>query len=126
MFEKFKEYIRLIPKVIVNKEAFIEGIVNNAKLNNKHLEEDKVEEIIKRRVICNTCPFNSENAKHSDEYKNLHNGQIYKTDRPDLHCSLCACNIEWKTAALSEKCGMSYYNETNPNNKQELFWEEYK
>ena len=72
MWNKFMEYAKLFPKVIKNREAFIQGIYNNVKLNMGKLPEDEQEEIIKRRVICNTCPFNSENAKTSEAYKLLY------------------------------------------------------
>ena len=120
MWNKFMEYAKLFPKVIKNREAFIQGIYNNVKLNMGKLPEDEQEEIIKRRVICNTCPFNSENAKTSEAYKLLY-GENYKTERFDLHCSHCACNIEFKSAALDQDCGMTYYNDLHPENQQELF-----
>lgn len=123
---KVKEFLKLVPKGILHADKVVEGIINNVKFNNGSLSEEEQDEIVKRRLICMTCPFNSINARESEEYKNLYNGQTYKTERQDLHCSHCACNIDWKTASLSEKCGLSYYNDLNPNNKQELLWEKFE
>ncbi len=122
---KFTEYLKLIPKAVLNPEKIIEGVINDVKLKNGSLSEDKQEEIIRRRLICFDCPLNSINAQKSEEYKALY-GEFYKTDRPDLHCSICSCNIELKTASLDSDCGLTAYNEKNPNNTQKLKWTYYK
>lgn len=126
MLNKLKAFTELLGKGIANGDKIVKGIINNVQFNNGSLPEDEQEEIVKRRVICMTCPYNSTNAKTSEQYKALHNGQTYKeeTGRGDLHCSLCACNIHWKTAVMDEKCGLTYYNDTHPENIQELKWKE--
>ena len=123
---KLLEYIRLIPKGLSNPMAIIEGVSNNIKMQNGNLPEDEHNEIVRRRLICMNCPFNNINAKTSEEYFDLYNGQHYVTEREDLHCANCSCNIDWKTAALGEDCGLSYYNDLNPQNKQELKWTKFE
>ena len=127
MLDKISEYIKLIPRVVNNADKIVKGIINDVKFNNNNLPEEEQEEIIRRRLICVDCPYNSTNAPSSPEYYKLYNGQRYKPEaRYDLHCAICACNIHWKTVVMDEKCGLSYYNDLNPNRKQELKWEPFK
>jgi hypothetical protein len=121
---KYLEYIKLLPKGLANIDKVFEGIVNETKLKYKTLSEDQQEEIIRRRVICQACPLNSINALESKEYKDLF-GVNYKTDREDEHCSICSCNSILKTSSLGSDCGLSYYNETHPDNIQELKFTKY-
>ena len=121
---KYLEYIKLLPKGLANIDKVFEGIVNETKLKYKTLSEDQQEEIIRRRVICQACPLNSINALESKEYKDLF-GVNYKTDREDEHCSICSCNSILKTSSLGSDCGLSYYNETQPDNIQELKFTKY-
>lgn len=122
---KLKEYFRLAGKGITNFQSVLDGVITDVRLSHGMLPNDQQEEIIRRRMICANCPFNSEHAKLSIEFSTLNNGVHYKTERQDLHCSICACNIDFKTASLDEKCGLSYYNDLNSKNKQPLKWEEY-
>lgn len=119
---KYLEYLKLIPKGLSNPKQVLEGWINE--YNFDSLEVKEVEEIIKRRAICEECPLNSINAKTSKEYKDLFDLHYY-TDRDDLHCSICSCPIKQKTASLSSNCGLEYYNENNPDNKQPLKWNKY-
>jgi hypothetical protein len=64
------------------------------------LPEDAQQEIVRRRLICSTCPLNSSNA--------VANG--YKTDRFDEHCTMCGCTITRKTSSLSSNCGIDCCN----------------
>jgi hypothetical protein len=121
---KYLEYMKLLPKGLANIDKVFEGIVNETKLKYKTLSEDQQEEIIRRRVICQACPLNSINALESKEYKDLF-GVNYKTDREDEHCSICSCNSILKTSSLGSDCGLSYYNETHPDNIQELKFTKY-
>lgn len=125
MLSKLKEYLSLVPKLLNNPERIVQGIINDVKFNHGGLKEEEQEEIIRRRLICMNCPLNSTNANKESEYRELY-GTSYQTERPDLHCSICACNIHWKTASLDEKCGLSYYNDLYPNRKQELKWDKFK
>lgn len=114
---KLFEYLKLIPKGIKNADKLIEGIKNDSDFINGKLTKEEAEEIIRRRIICNECPFLSTNA--------VNNG-LYKTDRDDEHCSLCSCNKDWKTACLSCNCGIEEYNKQNPENKIDLKWTAFK
>lgn len=128
MFDKLLAYAKLVPKALANFPNVVEGIINNVHLEAGSLPEDQKEEIIKRRLICAACPFNSNFARVSPEYRDLHNGQSFKIERGrenELYCSICDCNINWKTASLDEKCGLNYYNDLHPDNKQELKWDVY-
>lgn len=110
------EYIKLIPTVIKNRDKIAEGIITDVKLKYGKLSEDKQEEIMRRRAICVGCPFMSKNAKEAG---------IYASDRPDEHCILCNCNIEYKTSCLSCNCGIEAYNAKNPKVPMKLKWEVY-
>jgi hypothetical protein len=102
---KFTEYLHLIPKGLANPGNILEGWINDLKLENGTLKEDEVAEILRRRSICEQCPFNSILAKTSQEYYDTFN-ENYKTERTDLHCSVCACPIKKKTASLDSECGL--------------------
>lgn len=121
---KFIEYLKLLPKGLANADKVLEGIVNEVKSTLEVLPEDQQEEIIRRRVICNACPLNSINAKQSEEYRQLY-GRYYETDRTDLHCSCCSCNVNLKSSSLASSCGLETYNQEIPENKQPLKWEKY-
>jgi hypothetical protein len=119
---KLTEYLKLIPKGLSNPKQVLEGWMNDYNFDN--LKPNEVKEILNRRAVCESCPLNSINAKTSKEYKDLFDLN-YFTDRDDLHCSICACPISTKTAALSSSCGLETYNENNPNNPQTLKWNKY-
>lgn len=120
---KLSEYITLISRGLPNAPEIIKAISNEVKLKYNKLPEDEVEEITKRRIICATCPFNSTNAKNSEEYKEL-TGDHYKSLRGELHCSFCGCGINTRTASLNSECGISYWNE-GKENKLEVKWKAY-
>lgn len=121
---KIVEYLKLLPKGVINGEKILEGWQNEIKLQFGTLQEDEREEILRRRVICSACPLNSINAQVLPEYKELF-GIQYKTKRDDLHCSICACPIQSKTASLTSECGLTDYNIKNSDNVQELKWTKY-
>lgn len=122
MNSKISHYIKLLPQIWTNKEAIIEGWLNNIKLEKGDLPQDEIDEIIRRRVICSTCPFNSVNAQKSKEYKNIF-GEHYKPDETTLHCSVCKCVIDYKTASLTSECGLASNDKTL---NMELKWTKYK
>ena len=122
---KLSEWINLIPKAIANPEKIIEGMLNSVKNEFKLLPEDEQEEIARRRLICTSCPLMSLNATTSEEYKTLY-GENYKTDRTDLHCACCGCNIALKTPSFGSNCGLTEYNRLHPENIQELKWKIYE
>jgi len=118
------EYLKLIPAGLPNSAKIVESIVSNVKLKLDTLPEDEKEEIIRRRVICATCPFMSKNAVTSNEFKEL-TGRNYKTHRTDDHCSFCGCGINIRTSGMSNKCGIETWNKDNPNNQLPLKWKEH-
>lgn len=121
---KITEYLKLIPKELPNSIEIVKALSNEVALKYNALSQDKVEEITKRRIICETCPFNSYLAKTSAEYKNLTN-KHYETDRTDLHCSFCGCNVKTRTSGLSADCGIATWNKDNPTNQLPLKWTKY-
>lgn len=63
--------------------------------------KEEIETVAKEREkICDECEWNSETITK----------KLPKTilKRPDVHCTMCGCNIHLKTRVLSENC---------PNNK---------
>ncbi len=121
MLDKFKEYLKLIPKGLEHPEKVLEGWISEYKLENNKLPEEDVRKILERRAICETCPLNSINAKTSPEYKELY-GKNYKNSADYKHCSICSCPLLQKSACLTCHCGLEEYNKENPNNFQNLKW----
>ena len=114
---KIIEYIKLVPKGVKNASKVIEGIKNDYDFVNGNLTKEEAEEIIRRRLICSSCPFMSTNAVRIG---------VYKTERTDEHCTLCTCNINFKTACLSCNSGIEDHNEKNKENPLDLKWVAFK
>ena len=114
---KLTEYLSLIPDGVKNLSGVVDGIRNDIKLKNGTLPQDQEDEIVRRRLICATCPFMSANAVKAG---------TYSTSRKDEHCTMCGCPTDTKTASLLANCGIETYNIKNPNNKLPLKWEKYK
>lgn len=112
-------------KGIQHLDKIVEGYINQIKLENHELSEDKVDEIATRRAICLDCPFNSINAKQSQEYFDLF-GKHYETQMSYFHCSICSCPLDRKTACLTCQCGLTDWNEQHPENIQTLKWNKYE
>lgn len=92
----------------------IEGIRNDIKLEHGDLVEDEMDEIIRRRLICSECPFNSVNAIKAG---------WYLTERNDEHCTCCGCPVSRKTASLSSNCGAEVRNQQKSDQPPlELKW----
>jgi hypothetical protein len=89
------------------------------------LSDEKKEVIATRMDLCLGCPYNSQNAKLSEEYFKL-TGEHYNSARPELHCSLCGCIIEVKTSSLSSDCGIVDWNEENPKKQLAPKWLKYE
>lgn len=122
---KITEYLKLIPKGLPNSKDILESIVNNVKLKMGHLAEDIQEEVIRRRVICENCPFISKNATTSPEYQQL-TGRSYKTVRNDAHCSFCGCEIKMRTASMNSDCGVDSWNAIEPEKQIPLKWTKFE
>lgn len=113
--KKILEYLRLIPKGLKNINKVVEGIDNEKSFEAGELSMEESLEVVRRRSICATCPFMSTNAVELG---------TYTTTRDDEHCTLCACNIKYKTACMTCECGIEEYNKTNP--PIPLKWEAFK
>jgi hypothetical protein len=122
---KFTEYINLAVKGLPYSLEILQSVINNVQLKHGKLPEEEKAEIIRRRVICASCPFMSNNATTSPEYKSL-TGNNYKTSRNSSHCSFCGCGIEMRTGSLSKDCGIETWNENNPDKTIKLKWTKFK
>lgn len=100
-------------------DKVLEGAWNNIQMEFGTLPEDEKKEILRRRLICDTCPFMSSNAVTNPALN-------YKTTRFDNHCVMCGCNIKLKTGALDEACGIETFNSLNPDKALPLKWDVYK
>lgn len=118
---KLTDYLKLIPKGLSNPDKLIEGWYTELKSEAGFLPEEDTKKIIERRLICESCPYNSENAKTSEEYKELF-GKNYESTLDFKHCAICSCPLRGKTSCLSCHCGLDTYNAKNPNNFQNLKW----
>lgn len=117
-----KDKLKVLLKGVKNIDKVIEGYVNDLKLDNSLINDEKAYEIIKRRVICEGCPYMSKHATTSDEYFSL-TGEHYNDDNSPPHCALCSCPINRKTACLSCNCGIKDWNDEHPNKQLPLKWE---
>ena len=95
------EYVKLLPTIVQNSDKILEATINQVKQELNLLPEEEQQEIVRRRLICATCPLNSSNAVN-DGY-NV-NGRI------DEHCIMCGCTITRKTSSLSSNCGIDCCN----------------
>lgn len=123
---KISELLNLIPLGFKNREGIIEGISNSVKMSFGSLSQDEQDEILRRRVICETCPLMSKNVlEHQEEYIKLTGGSL-TTSRTDNFCSLCSCNIDLKTSSLTGNCGAKSFNEEGKGKQlAEVRWTEY-
>lgn len=108
---KLTEYLTLIPQGLKNADKIVEGVVNQVKMECNMLDLNEQEEVIRRRLICESCPFNSINAKTSQEYLEAF-GKNYYSEREELHCSVCSCVIKTKTASMDSECGIHSKKQT--------------
>lgn len=122
---KLTEYINLAIKGLPYSMEILQSVVNNVQLKYGKLPEEEKVEIIRRRIICTTCPFMSKNTNTSSEYKSL-TGSNYESKRNTPHCSFCGCGIEMRTGVLSKECGIETWNENNPTKTIELKWLKFK
>lgn len=117
----FADYMKLLKQGVKNADKIVEGISLKT-LNAFNLLNDNDKQRISDRMdICVNCPYNSRNARVSSEYLEL-TGLPYATGRTELHCALCGCVIEFKTACLTCNCGIETWNQLHPSKKQELKW----
>lgn len=74
----------------IDLKGIIEGV------RNKYFPAKEIKELIiktseERMKICEDCGYFSPNA-------------LYKGPRPDIHCTNCGCNLEFKSKCLSCEC----------------------
>lgn len=124
---KLGEYLKLAKEGIPNIDKIAEGLLNQAKDKFGRLLEDEHEEIVRRQLICHSCPFFSLNLFNNDEeYQKLYNKKFESDRTSGKFCGICGCPEITKTSSLSSDCGLSSYNEEHPENIQELKWTKYK
>lgn len=120
---KFTEYLNLAIKGIPHSKDILDGIVNHVQLKYNKLPEDEKAEIVRRKVICQGCPFYSLNLfKDDTEYQKLYNKKFESTRYGERFCGICGCNEDYKTSSLNANCGLESYNVSHPNNQQPLKW----
>ncbi len=119
------EYIKLLPKAIPNADKIVMSIIKDIQFRRGTLPEDQKAEIVRRRVICEGCPFMSKNAPTSEEYITL-TGKHYETRRNEQHCSLCGCNLLKKTTSFDSNCGIESWNTENPDKQIPLKWTKFE
>lgn len=119
----YKELFDLAGKGIKNFDKIAEGVWNE--ISQKTLSKAQKEEIVRRTEICASCPFNSENAKTSEEYFNLY-GENYTSTRKEPHCALCGCVLKYKVASFSSNCGLEIHNRRFPDKQEPLKWDAFK
>ena len=110
------EYLKLIPIGFKNRDKVIEGTINAVRMHFGILPKGEQDEIVRRRLICHTCKYQSENAKEEG----------YTTNRIDAHCILCNCPISSKTASLQSMCGADVWNQNHPKEQLPIKWDVYK
>lgn len=80
-----------------NLKHVLEGITNSI------FVREEVEALASVRYeICKGCSKNSNNKYSSSVV--FDPGPYYSTNRPDEHCSMCACNIHAKVRSLHTEC----------------------
>lgn len=119
----YKELFDLAGKGIKNFDKIAEGVWNE--ISQKTLSKAQKEEIVRRTEICASCPFNSDNAKTSEEYFNLY-GENYASTRKEPHCALCGCVLKYKVASFSSNCGLEIHNRRFPDKQEPLKWNAFK
>jgi len=100
-------YASQLPKALSHPKPIIEGLINEIKMEEGILKDEEVEEIVKRRLICNDC-------------------EELKSNSSTKWCGLCGCNIKLKTACLGCQCGAFDYNKKHPLSPKPIKWTEYE
>lgn len=77
----------------IDLKGLLEGMKNSF-LPAQQIKEEIEETSQERLAICNQCPYYSPNAKSAG----------YETNRPDVFCTNCGCNLHFKSRCLSCAC----------------------
>jgi|SRR5580692_294075 hypothetical protein len=116
-----KEYTEVVINGIKNGDKIIEALIIGAKARNETIDPESLAEILRRKDICASCPFNSDNAKKEG---------LYRSSLDYQHCILCQCRIgggDTKEYCLSCTCGAQAFNEANPHLKPiEVKWKPFE
>lgn len=90
-----------------NVKHILEGITNTI------FVREEVEKIAAERMaICKMCPKNSKN--------------VPGTMRPDEHCTLCGCNLHFKTRSLDSDCPSGQWNALASEEDSQRIWDALK
>lgn len=111
------DYLKVVKNGIKNGDKIIEALKISSLVKNGTATEEQIAEILRRKDICATCPFNSKNAK-------IHGFKPLAL--PFQHCIHCSCRIggdNTKEYCLSCNCGLTEWNKANPNAQIPLKWE---
>jgi len=126
ILKTIKDYTEVVVNGIKNGDKIIETLIISAKIKNETISTEALAEILRRRDICLSCPFNSINATKDGSYVTTLNFE---------HCVLCKCRLGkgdtedvWgKEACLDCKCGAEAFNKINPHLPPvEVRWTEFK
>lgn len=109
------DYLKVLPEGMRHWKDLAQSLKTELRKNLGDLSDEEIEEITRRRLICESCPFNSKNAKDNPAIN-------YKNNRLDDHCILCSCNIHLKTECLDCNCGIEVRNAANPKQFMDLKW----
>lgn len=104
-----KDYLSIVKAGIKNGDKIIEALTVSAQVKNGEITDEALAEILRRKDICASCPFNSANAAKLTGYS---------SHIPYQHCILCICRIggeDTKEYCLSCNCGISELNKRNPH-----------
>lgn len=124
MSSLIKDYLNIVKAGLKNRDKIIEAIQVSAMIKNAEngglakVSEEAVAEIMKRKDICASCPFNSKNAKKA--------GLPVPHAPYDEFCIHCLCRIggdDTKEYCLSCNCGLTEWNKENPDKQLPLKWE---
>lgn len=102
-----KDYLSIVTNGIRNGDKIIEALTVSSQVKNGTVEPEALAEILRRKDICASCPFNSVNAEKNDGYE---------SSIPYQHCTLCICRIggtDTKEYCLSCNCGIKVLNDRN-------------
>lgn len=94
---------------MINVKHILEGIVNTIQA------KESVEAIASERyAICKECKFNSSNAEN------------YKSLLPFEHCTICKCNLQFKTHSLHAQCPISKWLPVSTKQENDIIQQKLK
>ncbi len=102
-----KDEIKALMNAKKNYKRVFEGWTNLAKDKFNLLSKEDKKIVEERKSICESCIFNSVNAKEKLGYEST---LVYE------HCSSCKCPIPAKIMSLESNCGLDEFS-MNPNDE---------